>query len=208
MAPQCLEFMVLLLLHALCTVLRKRRRFVGVLTMMAGLVSGVAAASPLGGPPKEFQVKAVFLYNFAQFVEWPASAFEGPESPLVIGVLGLDPFGSFLDETVQGERVNGRPLVVRRYRSVSEIDRCHILFISGSESADAAKVAATMKERGVLTVCDWEATNWEGSMVRFVMDRGRVRLRINLESAKEAGLNISSKLLRSAEAVTQSGSIR
>ena len=176
--------------------------------MMAGLVSAGIAASPIGGPPKEFQVKAVFLYNFAQFVEWPANAFEGPDSPLVIGVLGLDPFGSFLDETVRGERVNGRPLVVRRYRSVSEIERCHILFISGSESAEAVRVAATMKERGVLTVCDWESSNWEGSMVRFVMDHGRVKLRINLEAAKQAGLNISSKLLRSAETVTQSGSGR
>ena len=152
---------------------------------------------------QEFQVKAVFLYNFAQFVEWPPHAFESPESPLVIGILGLDPFGQSLDEMVRGEKVNGHPLVVERYRKIGDIQRCHILFISGSEGTRTEQVAAAMRGRSVLTVCDWEGFARRGAMVRFVMERNRVRLRINLQSAKEAGLNISSKLLRSAETVIQ-----
>ena len=157
------------------------------------------------GVSKEFQVKAVFLYNFAQFVEWPANAFTAPDSPLVIGVLGLDPFGVFLDETVRNEKVNGRPLVVERYRSASEIGSCHILFISGSEGPRASQVAAALKGRSVLTVCDWEGFVRHGAMVRFAMERSRVRLKINLDAARAEGLNISSKLLRSAEMVGQAG---
>ncbi|MEO7597384.1 MAG: YfiR family protein [Opitutus sp.] len=154
---------------------------------------------------KEFQVKAVFLYNFAQFVEWPPSAFEKPDSPLVIGVLGLDPFGVFLDETVRNERVNGRPLVVERYGSVADVRSCHILFISGSEGPRASQVGAALKGRSVLTVCDWEGLARHGAVVRFVMERSRIRLKINLEAAREAGLIISSKLLRSAETVPPRG---
>ena len=155
------------------------------------------------GPLREFQVKAVFLYNFAQFVEWPASAFESQESPLVIGILGLDPFGKILDEMVKGEMVNGRPLAVKRFRSVGDIDQCHILFVSGSEGSRTEQIIAALDGKCILTVCDWEGFARRGAMVRFVVERNRVRLRINLEAAKSAGLNISSKLLRSAETVVQ-----
>jgi hypothetical protein len=158
------------------------------------------------GPSKEFHVKAVFLYNFAQFVEWPASAFESPQSPLIIGILGLDPFGQTLDQMVSGETVNGRPLVVKRFRRVAEVERCHILFISGSEGPRADQITSTLKGRSVLTVCDWEGVARQAAIVRFVMERNRVRLRIDLEAAKAAGLNISSKLLRSAETVVQQSS--
>src|SRR3954454_20737092 len=87
-----------------------------------------------GGPSPEYQIKAVFLFNLAQFVEWPARAFPDPGAPLIIGVLGEDPFGSYLDETLRGESVRTRPLMLQRYRRVSEIKVCHMLFISRSES--------------------------------------------------------------------------
>jgi hypothetical protein len=103
---------------------------------------------------------------------------------------------------VQGEKVNGRPLVVQRFQSAGEIDHCHILFISGSEAARAQEIVTSLKGHPVLTVSDWEEPRSQIGVVRFVMERGRVRLRINLEAAKSAGLNISSKLLRSAETVS------
>lgn len=153
-------------------------------------------------PPREFQVKAVFLYNFAQFVEWPTHAFADRTSPLRIGVLGMDPFGPFLDELVRGEKVNGRPLVVERYRSLADVSDCHVLFVSGSEGRQTERIAEELRGRSILTVCDWEEYARNGAIVWFVMERNRVRLRINLDAAKAAGLTISSKLLRSAEIVT------
>ena len=170
--------------------------------LLASLLGGLVTEAAERGPVREYQVKAVFLYNFAQFVEWPAGAFESHSSPLVIGILGQDPFGAFLDQTIEGERANGRPLVVTRFRNVGEVQQCHILFVSGSEGGRAEQIAAALKGRSILTVCDWEGFARAGAMVRFMTERSRVRLRINLESAKAAGLNISSKLLRSAESVT------
>jgi YfiR/HmsC-like len=150
----------------------------------------------------EYQIKAVFLFNFAQFVEWPASAFPDSGGPLVIGVLGEDPFGSYLDETVRGETAHGRPIDVRRLDRLDEITGCHILFISRGELHRLDEIRSTLRGRSVLTVSDAEGFASRGGMIRFVTDRNRIRLRINLEAARAAHLTLSSKLLRPARIVS------
>jgi hypothetical protein len=169
--------------------------------------AGPGAPVPAQAPARtstapEYQVKAVFLFNFAQFVEWPAGAFADSAAPLVIGVLGEDPFGPYLDETVRGETIDGRPLAVRRYRTVSEVDDCHILFVQRNELDHLKPLLQLLRGRSVLTVSDGEDFALRGGMIRFLTDRSRIRLRINLEAAREAGLTLSSKLLRPAEIVT------
>lgn len=168
-------------------------------TLCVALGSGLAAQSE---PAPEYRLKAVFLFNFAQFVEWPASAFPQPDSPLVIGVLGEDPFGAYLDETVQGETVNNRPLTVRRFRRVEEVGACHILFVSRPEQGRLGAILDSLKDRSVLTVSDAEGFASRGGMIGFVTEQNRIRLRVNLEAARAANLTISSKLLRPAQIVT------
>jgi hypothetical protein len=162
----------------------------------------LAGAGARAEAPSEYQVKAVFLFNFAQFVEWPAAAFEGPEAPLVIGVLGEDPFGPALDDTVRGEVINERPLAVRRFQRAEDLDQCHILFVSRSESKRLESIVAALRGRAILTVGETEGFALRGVMIRFVTEKNRLRLRINLDAAKAAGLVVSSKLLRPAEIVT------
>ena len=170
--------------------------------LAAGAAATVPADSLAQSPASpEYQLKAVFLFNFAQFVEWPASAFPGPDAPLVIGILGEDPFGPYLDETVRGEKVNDRPLVVRRFRSVEEISTCHILFISGREMGRLRGILDSLRGRSILTVGDVEGFATRGGMIRFITDQNRIRFRINLDAAKAADLTISSKLLRAAQIV-------
>ena len=152
-----------------------------------------------GAIAPEYQLKAVFLYNFAQFVDWPAQAFADAQSPLVIGILGDDPFGSYLDETVRGEKVNGHPLIVQRYRRVNEARASQVLFISRSESDRLEQIFSALKGRPVLTVGDMEDFCARGGMVRLRNERNKIRVRINLPVAKAANLAISSKLLRVAE---------
>lgn len=151
---------------------------------------------------QEYQVKAVFLFHFAQFVDWPPSAFPEPQTPLVIGVLGKDPFGAYLDEIVLGETVNNHPLAVHRYARVEEITTCHILFISRSEEDRLEQVLVGLKGRDILTVGDADRFSARGGMIRFVTEQGRIRLRINLKAAEAANLKLSSKLLRPAEIVS------
>jgi len=151
----------------------------------------------------EYQVKAVFLFNFVQFVDWPPVA--APDSsPLLIGILGSDPFGPFLDETVRGERLGGRPIQLRRYREIADIGECNVLFISRSENERVPEILSLLKKRPVLTVSDGDAFANQGGMIQFVTDKSRIRLRINLEAAQAANITISSKLLRVAEIVRPS----
>jgi len=159
------------------------------------------AIAPVAAPPTEYQVKAVFLFNFSQFVDWPHTAFETPDAPLVIGVLGRDPFGAQLDEVVKGESVKGHPLQVRRFATVEELNGCHILFVSASEQRRLDEILQRVKGRSVLTVADKGDFAQRGGMILFVTERERVRMRINLEAAEAAGLTLSSKLLRPAEIV-------
>jgi len=167
-------------------------------------VAGPSLAAQTGGPT-EYQVKAVFLFNFAQFVEWPADAFSSPTAPLVIGVLGDDPFGDFLDQTVRREHLGGRSFQVRRYQSVDDIKTCHILFISRPDADRPEDLLAGLKRRPLLTVSDADGFAQRGGMIRFVTDRGRIRIQLNLETAEAAHLTISSKLLRVAELVPPPG---
>ena len=157
--------------------------------------------SPQTATSPEYQVKAVFLFNFTQFVEWPAKAFPEEETPLVIGVLGEDPFGSYLDETGEGEKVKGHPLVVRRFYSAEDARSCHILFINGATTEKLKQVLADLKGQSVLTVSDATDFARQGGMVRFFTENNKIRIRINLEATKAANLTISSKLLRLAEIV-------
>jgi hypothetical protein len=149
----------------------------------------------------EYQIKAVFLFNFAQFVQWPPSAFSGVDTPLVIGVLGENPFGAYLDDTVRGEKVDNRSLVVEHYRAVDEIKACHVLFISRSEGTRLEQIFASLKDRSILVVGDGDDFVQRGGTIRLATYQNKIRLIVNVEAAKLVNLTISSKLLRAAELV-------
>ena len=149
----------------------------------------------------EYRVKVGFLFNFPQFVEWPTRAFRDASAPIIIGVLGDDPFGHYLDELVQGEKIGERPLVVQRFRRVEDVTDCHILFVSHSEARQFERILARLRDRTVLTVGEDEGFERAGGMVRFTLENNKVRLRINPEAAKAGELTISSKLLRLATLV-------
>jgi uncharacterized protein DUF4154 len=147
----------------------------------------------------EREVKAVFLFNFVQFVSWPDQAFDGREAPIVIGILGEDPFGSVLDDVVKGELVRGRRLVVTRFRRVEDV-KAHVLFVSRSEADRYEQVLAPLRAQSTLTVGE-TAGFTERGMIRFLTEQNRVRLEVNVGAAKAAGLTISSNLLRAARIV-------
>jgi hypothetical protein len=172
----------------------------GLVLGLIGLLALRAGTPP--APTDEEKLKAVFLFNFAQFVDWPATTFARADAPLVIGVLGEDPFGAYLDELVEGEQVGSHPLLVHRYHRGDELTGCHILFVSRSESDEIARLIPGLKGRSILTISDAETFTRHGGMVRFVTEAGKIRLRINVNVARDAGLTLSSKILRPATIVT------
>jgi hypothetical protein len=165
------------------------------LALLLCLWAVMGAVAPVG----EYQLKAVFLFNFAHFVEWPAAALPGDDAPFVIGVLGKDPFGSSLDEVVRGETVGGRRLAIERYPDVARLRSCQILFIQAEELAHLDQILDAVKGHSVLTVTDGPAAR--GVVIDLVKEESHIRLRIDLEAAKASNLTISSKLLRPAQIV-------
>lgn len=172
-------------------------------SLVAIFVLSPATAGSEAGPGRthEYDLKAVFLFQFAHFVTWPSRSFRDENSPITIGVLGEDPFGGALDEVVAGEVVGARRLDVRRYDLVDQVGPCHILFISASEADRLPAVLAGLKGRNVLTVGDTKDFATRGGIVGFGVDRKRLKIRVNLAAADSAQLTISSKLLRQAEVV-------
>lgn len=147
----------------------------------------------------ERAIKATYLFNFAQFVDWPPASFADDHAPLVIGVLGDDPFGRVLDDVVAGEAIKGRPLSVVRFHRIEDVRACQILFIASASAPQFAAVFEALHQRPILTVGDAADFATAGGMVRFVTDQNRVRLQINLPATRAAGVVVSSRLLRAAD---------
>jgi uncharacterized protein DUF4154 len=146
---------------------------------------------------REYQVKAAFLYNFVKFVDWPASAFPPTGDPVVIGVIGEDPFGAILDKVLQGKTCcHDRKLVVRRFQRIEDVTECHVLFISSSEKARLADILQILDGASVLTVGEMDRFAERGGMIGFRRADNKLRFEINTDAASRAGLTISSQLLK------------
>ncbi|RJQ14698.1 MAG: YfiR family protein [Nitrospiraceae bacterium] len=153
--------------------------------------------------PGEYQVKAAFLYNFLKFIEWP----EGPvktADAVTLCILGEDPFGRDID-IIRGKAVRDRVLSVRNIGSVQEAGECRILFISPSERKNIAHILEKARGSGVVTIGDTEGFAQQGVIINFFLENDRVRFEINIEAAKKADLQISSKLLKLARIVENTG---
>ena len=170
----------------------------GLLILALALIRGVAAAAE---PGMEYQVKAVFLYNFTQFVDWPAEAFASPDAPLVIGILGQDPFDKYLDDVVRGENAGGHPIIIKRFRDIESARDFQLLFVGGVDARRLDSVAAAFKDRMILTVGDSGEFSKRGGMIDFITRQGKIRLQINMGTVRAARLTVSSKLLRLADIV-------
>ena len=164
------------------------------------MVLGVTCILGLHGQVNEYQVKALFLYNFARYVEWPAQSFKAANDPIVICILGQNPFGGALDQAISGKVVAGRPLVVR---NVSDIQsgNCNLLFVDASERRRFRSMAGRIKGSGILTVGEVQGFTDDGGVINFKLEDGKVRFEIDVDAAGREQLHISSKLLSLAQIV-------
>ena len=150
----------------------------------------------------EYAVKAAYLYKFGNFVEWPASAFESSSSAVNLCVAGDDPFGDTLDRAVKGQQIGGRPIHVRRLKSVTRDTGCQILYVGGTDTERVTQRVDAVRGTSVLTVTDATATGSSESIIGFVVKDDHVRFNIDAHAAAVNGLTISAKLLGLALYVT------
>lgn len=156
------------------------------------------------GKIREHDVKAAFLLNFARFVEWPPKAFPTPTAPLLIGIVGDNPFGDVLERTLEHQTVQGRPIVFRHIPDGEELSRCHVLFVSRSLENQYDKILERLQGLPVVTVGETENFVREGGVIGFAVVDDIVRFDINTRAAGTAGLKFSSKLLAVARSITRS----
>lgn len=160
------------------------------IVFLAGL-PGARAADSI-----EYQLKAAFLYRFAQFTEWPAAALAGREQ-LTLCVLGEDPFGPALDG-LAGNPVQQRRLAVQRLSDPQQLGHCHIVFLGAMRPEVLSQVLRRSRQLPVLTVADHKSFATAGGMIQFVIVNNRVQFEINSAAAERAGLKLSSHLLKLA----------
>lgn len=177
-----------------------RKLYSLVLLTAVNLVFGAAGGK--GESMEEYRVKALFLYNFTQFVEWPQEAFKAPGDPLTICVLAPSPFErGELEQALSGKRFESHPLVSRLISDPSQSTGCHIVFIGATAARRARAFVAGPKQPGLLTVGENPGFAEGGGVVNFLIREGRVRLEINIGAAERERLRISAKLLKLAEIV-------
>jgi hypothetical protein len=163
--------------------------------LLATWAAALAHPAPVsGGEALEYEVKAVYLYKFGNFIEWPASAFASPASAVNLCIAGTDPFGTRLDAAAAGQHIGARSIVVRRLQGVSRDANCQILFVGGSDSRGVARILDAVRGAGVLTVTDASSAGETPSIIRFVVQDDRVRFVIDRGAASLNGIIVSSKL--------------
>jgi len=167
-----------------------------VLLCSAGLASAdnVTATS-------ESKVKAAFLFKFTSYVNWPPSAFELQDSPLVIGVVEADDVASELSRLVAGRTVNSRVIVVRYLAAGDSVAGCHVLFVGSGAGNRLGKILTSAKSQAVLTVTELDDALTFGSVINFVLIDDQVRFDVSLLAAERSNLKISSRLLTVAHQV-------
>jgi len=173
-----------------------------LLALLGALTSGGAGSAQAVAP--EAAIKATYLYKFAPFVDWPASAFPSQSSPFYVCVLGSDPFGGTLDQAVMGQRVNEHPVAVRRLRNTQDGDACHILYLGISPGNSTETALRDLRGAPVLTVSD-HRPGVSGAIIQFVVKDGRLRFNIDPAAAAANGVMISSKLMSLALSVKAGG---
>jgi hypothetical protein len=179
--------------------IRRRCRLALFAVILAGVAGPACSVLAQQSKPAEYEVKAVYLYNFSKFIEWPPASFR--EEAFTICVLGHDPFGPLLDATLAGETIGNKKPAARRVASAREAANCQILFVASSEAGRVKQILASIDKPGVLTVSDLPDFMASGGMIQFVLQDNKIRFEVNLTAAGKSGLILSSQLLKVAVSV-------
>ncbi len=183
--------------------MRKTDTLMKVIRLMAsfGLLFRVVYISGAEVSMTEYQVKAFFLLNFTKYVDWPPVCFAETNAPIIIGLYGENKLGVALKKAAEGKTVSGREILIQAVKKDHDAEKCHILFISDSEKNSLGEILAKIKAKPVLTVGETTTFMEQGGAINFVKIKDNIRLEINLAAAREAKLQISSKLLKVADKV-------
>ena len=174
-----------------------------VIGICLSLALGASAQTIDSSDSSEYLIKAGFIYNFAKLVGWPSRAFAQPDSPIVIGILGTDPFGAIIDRILADKKIDSRRFVIKRLKWGMDLKDCDILFIGASEAPHLEEVLRSLRGVPILTIGETPGFAKRGCIINLIVEDNKVRFEVNLDAAKQADLNVSSRLLALAKIVPQ-----
>ena len=174
---------------------------------LATLLSPAAATVTWAqtNPLIEYPVKAAFLADFAQFIEWPRDAFQSEKGPFILCVFRHNPFGNALDEIVQGRKINNREVVARRIKELPDLKSCQLVFVSDRDDSALSEIISSLKGASALLVGESDDFAQRGGGIQFFLEGNRLRFAINMDALQRARLTASSKLLALAKIVHDGG---
>ena len=163
-------------------------------------------AQSLPTSPKEYEIKAAFLFRIAQFMEWPTNRFRSISEPISLSVLGKDPFGEALENVLANQKIGERSIVIQRQADAVALTNlhCHILFISAS-AVETEKIVANFRTSATVTVGEGEDFTRKGGHVRLYLHENRLRFEINIAAFERSGLKLHSQVMKLAARITRDG---
>ena len=174
----------------------------------AALAAGAPTRPALAINELARRVKAAYLSKLAPFVTWPEASFAGPDSDVVICVVGDAEFGRMVDEAVAGVTRAARRFAVHDVAAGSDGHGCHLLYLGAGGGRPVRDIIERVRGRSVLTVTDEAHDSGARGIIHLVIRNERVRFEIDLVQAHENGLVVSSRLLELAVRVKQANLIR
>jgi hypothetical protein len=161
--------------------------------LAAALAAAAVVAPPAAAQTSDLAVKAAFLPRFARYVDWPPSVRPADAAPMILCLIGSDPFGPLAEQAAQSQVIDGHRILVRRFDGLPA-SGCHIAFVRGSRTLPTGQILASLASTPVLTVTD-AANGGPRGIIHFQVAAGRVRFFIDNAAARRRGLFLSSRLL-------------
>ena len=180
-----------------------RRSITRRLLLLATLLFGIRleAQATMG----ESQIKAMFVYNFLKFVEWPVDASASPKDPFVVLIIGDGPTADATESFLESKMIGDRPLVVRRTQSDPSFTGVQAAFVVERDGKRLHRILGAATAAGVLTIGEGDDFATLGGVIGLLVENRKVRFDVDTSAAQSAGLRVSSKLLALTRNVRSSG---
>ncbi|MFN7985695.1 MAG: YfiR family protein [Vicinamibacterales bacterium] len=177
-----------------------RRQMARLALLLTLAVVGLGADIRAQRAASEYAVKASFIFNVANFVEWPASAFPSSSAPLKVAVVAAHPVPDFA-AALQGKAIRGHAVVVEQYTNAERIEGSHVIFVTSDAVSQVRAMLKTADGHPVLTMVEEDAETPGAAVVSMGIVQAKLAFSVNLDAADAAGLQMNPNLLKLAKAV-------
>jgi hypothetical protein len=173
--------------------------------MAACLLSSVPVSAQTS--PKEYEIKAAFIYRLTQFMEWPTNRFESSKEPILLCIAGKDPFGQAIDTVLKDQKIGERDIHIKRMETAgsSTHTNCHLLFLGASLGTEAEKIVTNLQPHAILTIGEEEDFTRKGGHIRLYLQENKLRFEVNIAALERSGLKLHSQVMKLATRITRDG---